>query len=52
MTDKTKFQKPYQEHISLAEAAGRKPLTFPRWKKLARKNKKKQQIKTIERETE
>lgn len=49
MTNKTKLQKPFQEHVELAKREGRTPLTFSRWKKLARKNKKKQNIKIIKR---
>ena len=48
MTNKTKFLKPYQEHVVLAEKARRKPLPFSKWKKLFRKNSKKQEVKTIE----
>jgi hypothetical protein len=47
MTNKTKLQGPYQEHVVLAKSQGRKPLTYPKWKQLARKNKKKQVVKIV-----
>ena len=47
MTNRTRFQQQYQEHFVLAKSQGRKPLTFPKWKQLARKNKKKQDVKIL-----
>ena len=43
MTDKTKIIQPYQEHIDMAKLANRKPLSLAKWKKLYRKNQKKEE---------